>query len=470
MTTLWLYLHFPQLHLDSLMSQSAYRANQALLVVEPKRSEVMQCNEVALQKGINKGMSLGAAATLCPALNLQAYDEQIELDKRVEIADKLYGLTSDISFFSHSDLLLRVQNMIKLYGGLGPYWLAIQHQLNRLNIAYHYAVASTPLAARLLALEHWNWIGEDRNTIQTRLLKCKLQHSDLDKKAIQKLNKVGVRQVKQLIDIPLVDIAKRFSEDFAQYLGRLQGTLAHPVNFYHPAPNFKRYMELLYDISDTHVLVSPLCRLLQGAEQFLTLRDKLAMQLVVLLHQREHEAISVSVGSPQGEYRMEAWKQLIELQLENIDLQSPIFGLTLSIEQVHLRTPDTADLFNTQRGELTRLQLMAILQAKLGEHAVCHPVFENSHLPEQASCHLHLSATPESDYASHSMRPAFLLSEPTPLNCKVSIKLGPERIQAAWWQSQLVERDYFIAQNQQGQWLWVYRTPKQEWFLHGIFS
>ena len=31
-------------------------------------------------------------------------------------------------------------------------------------------------------------------------------------------------------------------------------------------------------------------------------------------------------------------------------------------------------------------------------------------------------------------------------------------------------RDYFIARTEQGRWLWVFRTPEQQWFIHGQFS
>ena len=34
---------------------------------------------------------------------------------------------------------------------------------------------------------------------------------------------------------------------------------------------------------------------------------------------------------------------------------------------------------------------------------------------------------------------------------------GPERIEAGWWDDALITRDYFIAENELGQLLWIYR-------------
>ena len=84
----------------------------------------------------------------------------------------------------------------------------------------------------------------------------------------------------------------------------------------------------------------------------------------------------------------------------------------------------------------------------------------------------------------------------TPLELKVQrsrpvygspLKLlaGPERIEAGWWDDAAVTRDYFIAENDQGQLLWIYREHKhrehspaekdkgnkgENWYLQGLFG
>jgi protein ImuB len=52
---------------------------------------------------------------------------------------------------------------------------------------------------------------------------------------------------------------------------------------------------------------------------------------------------------------------------------------------------------------------------------------------------------------------------------------GPERIESGWWDDGLIERDYFIAENDARQLLWVYRERRAtdvaaQWFLHGFFA
>jgi protein ImuB len=59
---------------------------------------------------------------------------------------------------------------------------------------------------------------------------------------------------------------------------------------------------------------------------------------------------------------------------------------------------------------------------------------------------------------------------------RLALLAGPERIEAGWWDfgdshRPTVHRDYFVARNERGQTLWIYRELKQprQWFLHGFF-
>ena len=48
---------------------------------------------------------------------------------------------------------------------------------------------------------------------------------------------------------------------------------------------------------------------------------------------------------------------------------------------------------------------------------------------------------------------------------------GPERIESGWWDEHDVARDYYLAKNEQGQKLWVFRDRRTRcWFVHGLFG
>ena len=68
------------------------------------------------------------------------------------------------------------------------------------------------------------------------------------------------------------------------------------------------------------------------------------------------------------------------------------------------------------------------------------------------------------------IRPSYLQAIPSELKEQVTILSGPERITSGWWEFAPTCRDYYVAENQQGKKLWIFRTPNQQWFVHGYFS
>jgi protein ImuB len=44
-----------------------------------------------------------------------------------------------------------------------------------------------------------------------------------------------------------------------------------------------------------------------------------------------------------------------------------------------------------------------------------------------------------------------------------------ERIEAGWFDGELISRDYHVAQAKDHRWLWVFRE-RQQWYLHGVFG
>ena len=87
-----------------------------------------------------------------------------------------------------------------------------------------------------------------------------------------------------------------------------------------------------------------------------------------------------------------------------------------------------------------------------------------------------------------AVRPIWLLPEPVALRERqlrplldgrpLQLLCGPERIESGWWDAGLVERDYFIAQAEDGALVWIYRarlpmtaaSAGTGWFLQGRFG
>lgn len=472
MQTLWLYLHFPHLQLDTLLQQVTddNAAELAYVILDESSNQICQLDQIAYQAGIRLGMGLGTAAMLKGDIQVTPYQPKITQSVLHHIAQNLYLLTSDICFFSDQGLLLRINNMLNLYGNLTLYWQAIQYQLNSENVHFHYATGHSPLAAKILATTAWDDITDDMRIIQQAIQHIPLQHTELTPKIVDKLKRVGIDDIQGLLNIPLADIAKRFDSDVATYIARLTAQLPHPVRFFHPKSDFDHYMELLYDIENTQILEPPLKKLLYALEEFLKTRDLLTQTIHIRLCQRDKPSIELSIHSQQGEYLAKTWLRLTALKLENTTLSAPVFALSLSVENTYIRHPDKQDLFAGKQGALSRLQLISLLKTKLGDEAVLKPRLANDFRPEHMLEQYYSAVSSSIDMPLQAMRPSFLLATPQKLREKLSISYGPERIETGWWDNHSIIRDYFIAYNTLGQWYWVFKTPEGDWFIHGIFS
>ncbi len=480
MSPFWLYLHFPSLQLDALQKSAAVQEENATLpivILDKNKNEVCQLNALALEKGLSLGMGLATAALLSPDLIVVPYHQKGEEKTLSEIAEALYNTTSDITLFPPNGVLLRIHNMLSLYGGLDAYWTALKLQLNPLKIQYHYATGTTPYAARLLAQSQRNIVTNDARALKKILNHIPLTQTDLPAKAVIQLKRTGIEKIGELFNVPKGALAKRFDIKFNQYLRRLSGELSHPVEFFRPKEKFERELTLLFDVEHSPRLIKPIAHLLEMLERFLRHRDWLTYNVLITLHLRDAQPLTMDIGSAQGDYKASAWLELAKLKLEKLTLDAPTFALTLYSGVIQQRHSDISDLFNSSAGALSYAQLLSLLNAKLGENKLFHPEAINDHRPE-AVCEYRPAMAqkielnpPKLSPEKERLRPSFLFSPPRPLKEKTTLIFGPERLCSGWWENKAFLRDYFIARTQKGRLYWVFRTPKKNrWFVHGIFS
>ena len=471
MKKLWLYLYFPSLQMDcQFPPDSQAFHSKTIVILDAKSNSIKQLNQTALTEGLKQGMGLGTAATLSQQLQVEPYNIDIESNRLKQLADTLYQLTSDICLSDPNGILLRINHMLKFYQGLHNYWQALKAVLNANQVAYQYATGITPICARLLAESGWNRITDSHDEMREAVLKLPISNTTLPKKAIENLKRSGIRDIAELANIPLADIAKRFDIHMVTYMGRLLGELHHNIHFYHPEGQFNRRLELLYEIDNTQRLQTPLKQLLTALESFLQLREQVTNEVLISLYQRENPILKITVSSGAGENRADAWLSLIALKLENTHLAAPVLALSLTTGKTCPQIPEISDFFSAQQSRVSHEQLAAILQAKLGDDAVQRLQLQDDFRPEicnQWHNHNHRTSPPDRLLPN---RPLFLLNPMQPLTEKVRLISGPERIELGWWDDRPIIRDYFIAYCASGRWYWVYRTPEQQWYLHGVFS
>ncbi|MBU2279269.1 MAG: DNA polymerase Y family protein [Gammaproteobacteria bacterium] len=528
MTTLWLYLKFPALQLDSLFLQqqqtglpdAPHRLSEIsadrptpppLCLLDASTLLIKQLNRSASHKGIKAGMTLSMACALCHELQVLPYQTEQELHYLQQIAALLYQISADIALDPPNALWLRIEPMLVLYGGLNAYLAKLSQQLAPLQLMVNQAVANTAAAAKLLCFSQPGFISSAPEQILAALKKCPLDQSQLSqsasgKKVLQQLQSMGLVNLGQVLAIPRAELGRRFSADLVALLDELIGQRPTVREFYQPPEQFCQSLELLYQLEHSQQLQAPLAYLLQLLQNYLQLRDQHCYQLLLKLELRDHPPLQLSLQSACGEYLKSRWLALFQLKLQQLKLPAPLLKMQLSANQTTARNGDNLSLFDARaRGAVARaldnpaeidpqqpaplsladaLRLRSLLTAKLGAERVQQPISQADHRPELANGCRELTFNQSAVAGALDdrntepnkraadilpLRPALLLAEPIPLRMQLQLQPGLERIQTGWWDQHPVQRDYYIGRNAEGQWCWAFKNASG-WYLQGYFA
>lgn len=466
--TLWLYLHCPSLLLDSLYVPSP---EQAVGLVNEQEGRLVQLSVAANTHGLNTGMGLGAAAVNCHQLAVYPYCAKKEQSALEQIATQLYPLVAEISLNPPKGLWLHVSPMLALYQGFPPLWQAVTQTLVENGIRYQAGVGQTPRAAELMAYGHAGKISTDPEHLQAALQQLPLAAAPLPETVKTQFTRLGFSQLGELIALPTASLMRRLPRTVVDYLAEVSGDKPTPLRYFQPPLQFFQQRILLFELSEQAHLLPIIENLVSALCHFLEQRSACTPALTLGFSLRDGCEETLPVMAAYSEKDPDRWMALVRLRLASWQVSQPVTAVSVAATHINCHQPGQVDLFSPQQGDQSRDELVATLAARLGEEAVMRLAYVDHHRPEAASQYLpHHQRVTQPTSATTRPRPSLLLPQPTPLVGKVTLREGPERIVTGWWEDAPIQRDYFIAQNAQQQWLWVFRTPEQTWFLHGWFS
>ncbi len=475
----WLYLYFPNLQLDSSLSSDENRRGNLAPCALIKQGLIVQTNQAARQAGIRLGSGLAQAALLCSDLSISDHQPQLEQQLLKQLAYDLYQLSATLYLYPPQGILVYSQDMRRLYKDQQTYWQTLQAPLQQRQLEYHYASAHTPLAAQLLAQAGRDRLCNNINEAKQLVGQLAIEHSGLESKLIEQLQRLGVQLIRQAQSLPSKALGKRLGQQLISHLHALHTSQPPQQGTYRPRQHFNQQLPLLYEVEHSPSLRFPLLRLLQDLEGFLYARQWQVASLHVGLGYRDKHKDWLMIGNGSPEYQAKVWLDLIMLRLEQIQLQQPVTSLHIKGRQYSPWQAHTASLFEERKhGALTPGQLLGRLQNKLGNHAVQQLQLHDDYRPEQAASSVQAQQLNLNNQAKQMVvnapRPSILLPLPQALPHKPRYGWlyiqGPERIQSGWWDNHAICRDYFIARNPQGQLCWLFRNHQEEWFLHGYFA
>lgn len=476
---LWLAVHLPRLPLEALSISPGAREPLALLEGEGRKLRVLDCTAGAAVLGVQPGQPLNAALALAPQLQTRPRELAREQAALLKLAEHSHGFTPTVSLEPPAALLLEVEGSAHLFGG--P--VAIRGRARQSFAAQGFsacvALAPTPLAALWLATASVETTATSLDELRSLLGKLPLPALVWTPDAADIFQRLGLKQLSDLLRLPRDGLAKRFSPEFLHNLDRALGLVPDPRGSWQPPRRCRLSRELPGEFTSLEHLQPHIEELVAGLCRELRTYDAGIDKLRLLFRHWRQSPTAVTVGSAETCRDPKRWNALLQAQLADSVLASPVHELQLLSGRLRPFTAVNQDLMKTGSHTGDSLaKLVDILRARLGPRQVFGLAATADARPERAWRRVE-PGTSLPEPRLPPPRPVQLLPQPLPLGFTggtlrhrgAALKLirGPERIEGGWWDGEDWTRDYYQAVSSSGGLLWVFHE-KDAWFLHGFFS
>lgn len=474
---LWLYCHFPQLLMDTLVRLNPTAKELPVAFFSScarSREIIVQCNLAAATLGVEKGHTQALAQSFAENLICHQYQPEKEAQLLGLLAEKLYQSVDKLVLLEPKGIAISINSLLRLYQGVEPLWLHLASLFEHWQLQVSMSLGHSLEAAKCLAEAGAEQRCTDKELLLEVLGELSVTQLGYDEKTVGKLQKTGIQQLKQLWLLPPKQVGKRFGSQLVEQLSALKGELPAAVSFYRPKEHFSLMLDLVTEIEHWQGLLFPLKRALKELEEFLYQRQKALRQLTIQLHHRPQKddlrVTEVPLKLASDSWRASQFLQLIQLQMNRYPLPQPVIAITVSAQQLFDVSSSNGQLLADKAVQSEDLaELLNRLQAKLGNAAVFSPAIAHDLRPlynegKQAA---------GQDLLVPSVilkRPLWLLptAERVDISCWRLLE-GPERLQTGWWDGCAYDRDYWIAEDALQRQGWLF-YQNQQWFLQGWFS
>jgi protein ImuB len=367
--------------------------------------------------------------------------------------------TPRVSLEPPEALLLEVQGSLRLFGGFESFKHRLAAGLSELS--YPFFLASAPTARAAL----WRARGEGESL---EALPVAVTHFETE--VLKFLDSIGVRTLKELLQLPRDGLAQRCGACVLEDLDRALGALAEPRAFFAPPPRFDAKLELPAALAHAEGLLFGARRLLVQFEGLLAARHEgiRGFRLVLL---QEGESTAVEVGLASVTRSAERMAQVLRERLAGMTLTQPVEAIRLEAGDFAPLHGASAGMFGDPACEAEDwARLVERLRARLGHAAVCGLAAQPDHRPEHAWRRVEPGEWDPRAAPAPGPRPIWLMDVARKLGENQFVLLvGPERIESGWWDGDDAKRDYFVARLPDASLAWVYREAG-EWYVHGLFA
>lgn len=480
---LWLGLYFPGLPLAAL--PGAGTQPRAVLSQAGRQARVQFCDLTASRHGVRPGLPANAALALLPELELVPRDLQREQRLLSQLADLATEFTPCVSIVRPAALLLEIGGSLRLFGAADQLRTLILKPLRERGHAVGTAIAPTARAACWLAGAQTEALILDRAVLAGQLGALRVADLPWPDARRRTLQEMGVETLSDCVRLPRDGLTRRLGTRLLEALDQAYGRRPEALDWHRPEQHFHDRVELEQESADTRQVAAALDLLVDRLTVQMRSRQRSVRRVWLHCEHRARPDTRIHIGLLRATAEPARLQELGRVQLAAVNLPAPVTAVSLQAALDTALVTLSGDLLDSEVATAEdALAFVERLRARLGEESVHGLQTRAEHRPEHAwQAVREPGVAPGNSKATvpaAGQRPLWMLPVPAELReargqpvfqGALQISRGPERIETGWWDGGDIRRDYYVAQNQRGMQLWIYRDLREtRWYLHGIFG
>lgn len=461
------------------------------------RMIVADTNGIAQTQGAYIGMAVADARAIIPSLEVME-------DKPGHAAALLKGIagwctryTPFVSIDPPDGLILDVTGCAHLWGGEKQYLTAIVTRIKEFGYDARAAMADTIGAAWAATHFGTNLSNIESGQQNMALLSFPPASLRIEQDITERLEKLGLRQVKDFLSIPRPSLLRRFGKSFLLRLDQALGNVEEIVLPIHPIEPYQERLPCLEPIATANGIEIALENLLNTLCSRLQKEGKGLLAASFMGYRLDGKTERIDIATGRASYNRRHIFNLFENKINTIE---PALGIELFI----LKASKVEDVFPHQEqlwmkeglADIALSELIDRIGGKASTGQIHRYIPDEHYWPERSfKPAISINEKLTTSWKIDRPRPLQLLSNPVSIDVtapipdyppmlfrykgkvhKIMKADGPERIEQEWWLEDGKHRDYYSVEDEDGSRYWIFRSghydadKTYQWFIHGFFA
>lgn len=483
----WFTRRNPQLH------------DQPFVLAAPSHGRLIitAANALAELESVYSGMVVADARAILPSLQVFDDDEKLATKLLNGFAEWFIRYTPVVAVDMPDGLILDVTGCTHLWGTENNYLTSINKRLNYFGYMARTAMADSMGAAWAIARYGRGKTLIESGELRAAILSLPPAALRLNNDIIERLEKLGLRQIGSFMNMPRHALRRRFGEELLLRIDQAMGDAEEFIQPISPVEPYQERLPCLEPIVTAAGIEIALQKLLDALCKRLKQEGKGIRVAIFKGYRVDGKMVSIEIGTNKPSINTVHLFKLFQLKIENME---PALGIELFI----LEAPKVEDTITIQEklwqknGGLQDNHLAELLDrigGKFGNKYIHRYLPDEHYWPERSyKPATALNEKSTTAWKTDNPRPLHILSKPEEITAtslvpdyppilfryknvvhKIVKADGPERIEQEWWLQEGKHRDYYVVEDEDGKRYWIFRLGHYDadktyrWFIHGFF-